>query len=166
MTSTPRSAEADTRSARFIVFGLIALAATFALYMALGMPGMDHSATQHDMAAMNTPALRTLAPAEFQTAVDTTDAFVINVHTPYAGEITGTDAFIAFDTITDSRVLPADLDGAILLYCRSGRMSKIAGDTLVALGYTNVSHLTGGMDAWTESGQTLATAPVNQPAPT
>lgn len=150
----------EARSGKFIVLGMVALAAAFALYMALGMPGMDHTATQPnmvgmDMASTDMPALKELTASEFETARDTTDALVINVHIPYAGEIDGTDAFMAFDTITTNTALPTDHTTAILLYCRSGRMSKIAGDALAALGYTNVSHLTGGMDAWSESGRTL-----------
>ncbi len=155
MTPTTSPADSETRSGKFIVLGMVALVAAFALYLALGMPGMDHTVVQHDMTTMNTPVLKELSAAEFETARDTTDGLVINVHTPYAGEISGTDAFMPFDTITTNTTLPNDRSAAILLYCRSGRMSKVAGDALAQLGYTNVSHLTGGMDTWTESGRTL-----------
>jgi rhodanese-related sulfurtransferase len=36
-----------------------------------------------------------------------------------------------------------------------GGMSKSAGNALVALGYRNVSELTGGMTAWTNAGYQL-----------
>ena len=42
-------------------------------------------------------------------------------------------------------VLP-DKDQLILVYCRSGRRSKIAADALVALGYTNIKEFGGIMD--------------------
>ena len=44
------------------------------------------------------------------------------------------------------RVIPGK-DTLILVYCRSGRRSKIASDALVQLGYTNVKEF-GGIIAW------------------
>ena len=44
-------------------------------------------------------------------------------------------------------ILP-DKDELILVYCRSGRRSKIAADELVKLGYTNVKEF-GGIIDWT-----------------
>ena len=40
-----------------------------------------------------------------------------------------------------------DKDALILVYCRSGRRSKIASEELVKLGYTNVKEF-GGIIAW------------------
>ena len=45
------------------------------------------------------------------------------------------------------KMLP-DKDRLILVYCRSGRRSKIAADELVKLGYTNVKEF-GGIIDWT-----------------
>ena len=41
-----------------------------------------------------------------------------------------------------------DKDQLILVYCRSGRRSKLAAENLVALGYTNVKEF-GGINTWT-----------------
>ena len=77
----------------------------------------------------------------------------MNVHTPYEGEIKNTDAFIVFDKIADNiEKLPKEKTAKIVLYCRSGRMSKIAARELMLLGYTQVSHLSGGMIDWKKSG--------------
>lgn len=77
----------------------------------------------------------------------------MNVHTPYEGEIKNTDAFIVFDKIADNLdKLPKDKSAKIVLYCRSGRMSEIAARELMVLGYTQVSHLSGGMIDWKKSG--------------
>lgn len=81
------------------------------------------------------------------------DFFFVNAHVPYEGEIRGTDAFIPYDKITDDLgKLPNDRNAKIVLYCKSGRMSEIAARKLAQLGYTQVSHLGGGMIDWKKSG--------------
>lgn len=81
---------------------------------------------------------------------------LINVHTPYEGEIEKTDKFIAYDKIIEqSALLPKDKNAPIILYCKSGRMSAEALITMRNMGYKNVKHLEGGMDAWQKSGGTL-----------
>lgn len=81
---------------------------------------------------------------------------LINVHIPYEGEIEGTDEFVPFNEIeANLDKFPADKDAQVVVYCRSGSMSAQAAQTLVKLGYTNVSNLDGGMIAWENSGRTL-----------
>ncbi len=81
---------------------------------------------------------------------------LVNVHIPYEGEIEKTDTFIAYDQIVaNSGSLPKDKNASIILYCKTGRMSTEALVTVRKLGYTNVKHLSGGMDAWQKSGETL-----------
>jgi phage shock protein E len=79
--------------------------------------------------------------------------YFVNVHVPYEGEIESTDAFIVYDKITENLdKLPKDKNADIVLYCRSGRMSEIAGKELIRLGYSRVRHLAGGMIDWKKSG--------------
>ena len=49
------------------------------------------------------------------------------------------------------QMLP-DRDQNIVLYCRSGKRSIAAAASLHAIGYTNVSSMTGGIDAWSAAG--------------
>ncbi len=44
----------------------------------------------------------------------------------------------------------------VLVYCRSGARSALAAETLRRMGYTNVSSLAGGFEAWAASGKALA----------
>ena len=81
----------------------------------------------------------------------------INVHTPYEGEIEKTDSFIDYDQIVaNSASLPKDKNAPIILYCKTGRMSAEALETMKKLGYTNVKHLAGGMEAWQKAGRAIA----------
>jgi rhodanese-related sulfurtransferase len=96
---------------------------------------------------------RLLSPEELSRMLAEKDFFFVNTHVPYEGEIEQTDAFIAYDRIEENLALfPADLNAEIVLYCRSGRMSAIAADTLETFGYTNVWDLEGGMIAWEAAG--------------
>jgi len=102
-----------------------------------------------------------LAPDELSTALANKDFTLINVHVPYEGEIAGTDAFIPYDRIgEDTARLPSDRAAAIVLYCRTGRMSAEAATTLGGLGYRHVRQLTGGMDAWQAQGYPLQELPL------
>ncbi|MBI2113534.1 MAG: rhodanese-like domain-containing protein [candidate division NC10 bacterium] len=84
------------------------------------------------------------------------DFFFANVHVPYEGEIAKTDAFIPFDQVEKQlHLLPTRKDAKIVLYCMSDRMSTIASETLVRLGYTNIWNLQGGMVEWRKQGYPL-----------
>ncbi len=94
-----------------------------------------------------------LTSGELESMLEKKDFFFVNVHIPYEGEIKNTDAFIPYNEIANNLdKLPKDKNAKIVLYCRSGRMSGIAGETLTDLGYTNVSHLAGGMLDWERNG--------------
>jgi rhodanese-related sulfurtransferase len=111
-----------------------------------------------DMAATDLApaALGEISPQQLHAALASKDFLLIDVHTPNAGSIPGTDARIAY---TDISALVAfigpNLDTKVVLTCLMGGMSKSAGNALVALGYRNISELTGGMSAWTTAGYSL-----------
>lgn len=97
-----------------------------------------------------------VAPPTFADVIAEPETFVLNVHTPEEGSIPGTEANIPFDRLrTRADELPADRSTRIAVYCRSGSMSTLATVTLSDLGYTDVTELEGGMEAWRDDGRTL-----------
>lgn len=97
-----------------------------------------------------------VSAAELQTMLADKDFFFVNVHFPFEGDIPEIDISIPYDKIEQNlEELPAGKDAKIVLYCRSDRMSRIAAETLVGLGYTNIWNLDGGMAAWEQAGLPL-----------
>lgn len=89
---------------------------------------------------------------DFDKLIESKEMFVLDVHTPEQTHLAGTDEFIAYDKIRDNLdKLPKDKNTPILVYCRSGSMSRQASKELVGLGYTKVYDLIGGVDAYRET---------------
>ena len=84
------------------------------------------------------------------------DFTFLNVKTPYIGEIEGTDLYIPYTELTaKAAALPTDKAAPIVVYCRSGNESRIAAQTLIDMGYTDIVNLNGGMTEWTSSGRQI-----------
>ena len=94
-----------------------------------------------------------ISARELNSMLKNKDFVFINVHTPFAGNIAETDLSIPYTQIDQHlSQLPSDKNAKIVLYCRSGRMSAIAAEELVKLGYTNIWNLKGGMLEWEQAG--------------
>jgi rhodanese-related sulfurtransferase len=95
---------------------------------------------------------------ELHTMLETDDFLLVNVHIPFEGDIPGTDVSIPYNDIeSHADLLPDDKDAKIVLYCRSGGMSKAAQETLAGMGYTNVYDVPGGLIEWKAAGYELLT---------
>lgn len=127
-------------------------ALVFSLALGFALPTVPNSAlAQQENTARQSFA--TISSAQLTQMMEKKDFLLINVHIPYAGEIEGTDAFIPFDKITENlAALGSDKNARIVLYCLMGGMSDKAAGDLARLGYTQVSSLAGGMQAWQASG--------------
>ena len=90
---------------------------------------------------------------ELKMMLESKDFRLVNVHIPFAGNIPGTDVSIPYNEIEQNLdQLPTDKTAKIVLYCSSGRMSEIAAEELVSMGYTNIWNLKGGMVDWKQAG--------------
>ncbi len=91
-----------------------------------------------------------ITPDDARALIGTEGVTLLDVRAQYEYDEAHIDGalLLPYDTITaDSPELPADKNSTIIVYCRSGRRSAIAADTLTALGYTNVYDL-GGIQDW------------------
>jgi phage shock protein E len=96
-------------------------------------------------------AVRQLDPAEF--AAQLPERMTINVHIPDEGSLPDTDLALPYNQISARQGdLPAERSTEIAIYCMTGSMSAVAGQTLTGPGYTNVVELRGGMEAWRAAG--------------
>ena len=79
-----------------------------------------------------------------------TDYMIIDARTEEefaAGHIKGAIMIPEYEIAARAEAELPDKDALILVYCRSGRRSKIASEELVKLGYTNVKEF-GGIIDW------------------
>lgn len=124
--------------------------------MILGLALIGMLATAKLRLQTQSASYKDITSTELKEMLKNKDFFLVNVHVPYEGEIEATDVFMAYDEIENNLdKLPADKNAKIVLYCRSGRMSEVAAETLTNLGYTNVYNLMLGMHDWQANGYPL-----------
>lgn len=125
----------------------------FLLLAVLLLAGCQSIPVTGEVVSVAGGSYQNLAPAELNTILRNKDFIFVNVHIPFAGNITNTDLSFPYNEIEQNLFqLPSDKNEKIVLYCRSGRMSEIAAEELVLLEYTNVWNLTGGMVNWEQAG--------------
>ena len=148
---------ANRRIRRASVTSLGLLVALAAILAACGGSGGGATATAKPS------GVKILSPMAYRDALAAAPgAFVVNVHTPYEGEIPSTSAFVAFDRVKERGAdLPADKSAPLYIYCRTGRMSAEATPAPQALGYTNIIDLQGGMNAWRDASLEILEKPVS-----
>ena len=99
----------------------------------------------------NTPTYDQITAKEAKTIIDTeTDYIIIDARTEEEfaeGHIENAILIPEYEIKDRAEKELPDKDALILVYCRSGRRSKIASDELVKLGYTNVKEF-GGIIDW------------------
>jgi rhodanese-related sulfurtransferase len=137
---------------------IVVLAADLVFGAIAAPPASSPTATPTQPAAVSSRAAQwtNITPDQLAQMLESKDFTLLNVKTPYIGEIEGTDLWIPYDQLAArASELPADKSAKIVVYCRTGSTSAIAAQTLLDLGYSNVWTLEGGMNAWTASGRTL-----------
>ena len=107
------------------------------------------------MATNNSAASKVVGVGAFAAKISDRRVVTINVHVPNEGNIAGTDLVIPYTEIRDSPKLPANRATPLAVYCRSGNMSAKAVIDLRAMGFTDITELKDGYNAWKAAGRTL-----------
>jgi rhodanese-related sulfurtransferase len=125
-------------------------AASVVAVLSLGLTAVD---AHRAHGATGSVPYQNLTPGQLKMMLQRKDFTLVNVHIPYEGEIQPTDAFVPYTEAAAKvpRLVP-NRQAKIVVYCQTGRMSAIAADALVRLGYTRVFNLEGGMVAWKRAG--------------
>lgn len=125
----------------------------FLVFIALSLTACQSEPVTEEVISIAGGSYKNVTADSLNTMLKSKDFVMINVHIPFAGDIAQTDLSIPYDQIQQNiSQLPADKETEIVLYCRSGRMSRIAAEELVSLGYTNIWNLKGGMAEWEQAG--------------
>ena len=101
----------------------------------------------------------TVGVDEFTTAISQPSVTVIDVRTPAeyaAGHVDGAVNIDVEGGAFDQGIAELDPAGAYAVYCRSGRRSQIAADTMAEAGFTNVTNLQGGFEDLAAAGVPVA----------
>lgn len=130
-----------------VIIVVLAIGGTMAFFI---IRGNEDSTKNNIKNIKQTASYKNILPGELDGILDSSeDIFLVDVHIPEQTHIDGTDAFIPYNEIEGNvGNLPEDKDIPLVVYCRSGSMSRIASEKLLDLGYTNVSNLDGGIKAW------------------
>jgi rhodanese-related sulfurtransferase len=155
-----RGAKAQVASSQrttwpWVIGGIAVAILAVALVWVMAMSGST-STSDGTLVRANGGSYTNISADTLASRMETKDFTLLNVKTPYIGEIAGTDLYIPYtDLVARADELPADRSAPIVVYCRSGNESAIASQTLLDLGYTNIENLDGGMNAWAASGRSL-----------
>lgn len=140
------------------IIGLILAVVAFFAYNTFRLD--RNSSIQKDVVS---EGVQLISPMEFSELVNNGDGFLVDVHIPEQTHIPGTDILIPYNEIEQNiDKLPVDKSTLILVYCRSGGMSKTASQEIAKLGYTNVYDLDGGVNAYKEQNNEVVITPSNQ----
>ena len=124
------------------------------------------SKTAAQMVAEAKGRIQNLSPQEVQDEVSHGGVTLVDIREPEERARTGSipDAINAPRGMLEFYADPStpyhreefDPEQRIILYCASGGRSALAADMLQQMGYSNVAHLDGGLNAWKESNLPIA----------
>jgi rhodanese-related sulfurtransferase len=156
-----RRSGSSTRTWAFVASGIVVILVAIGIVMVVaaspsGSSTAGGNGSDGAMVQANGGHWTNVTPDKLASMLEHKDFTLLNVKTPYIGEIVGTDLYVPYvDLTARAAELPTDKTAKIVVYCRSGSESAIAAQTLIDLGYTNIDNLDGGMNAWSVSGRAL-----------
>lgn len=94
-----------------------------------------------------------ISVSELEQMLENKDFKLIDVHIPEQQHIPNTDKMIAYNNVDEFISQFPNKDEKIVLYCRSGGMSRALSQELIDKGYANIYNLAGGLNVWQANGK-------------
>jgi rhodanese-related sulfurtransferase len=149
---TPRHALRAAAAAAVLIVGITACGSD------------DDATTDSTVAAAAAPSptgpITAATPDEFVAVIGRPDITLIDVRTPEefaAGHIDGAINIDFQAPDFADKIGALDPAAAYAIYCHSGNRSGQAEAQMAAMGFTDMTDLTGGITAWTEAGMQVVT---------
>jgi rhodanese-related sulfurtransferase len=111
-------------------------------------------------AAETASSVALVGPTEFQAAAAEPGVTVIDVRTPEefaAGHLAGAQLIDIQAPGFEEAISALPRDGAYAVYCRSGNRSAAATALMAELGFTDITELADGIQAWAAAGLPIET---------
>lgn len=111
-----------------------------------------------EVETMTITAFKQLAAHEGSMMIDIRDVGELQGNGTIAGAVHIPRGMLEFVFDPESPYYCQQLDDAekVLLYCTAGARSALATKALQDMGVTNIAHLAGGLNAWLEAGEDVA----------
>lgn len=93
-----------------------------------------------------------ISVSELKQMLENKDFRLVDVHIPEQQHILNTDNIIAYNDVEKFISEFPNKNEKVVLYCRSGGMSRTLSQKLIFQGYTNIYNLEGGLNAWQSEG--------------
>jgi rhodanese-related sulfurtransferase len=113
------------------------------------------SNVQPSVIGVSTPRFTTVKPAEFAQEVAETGAVIIDIRTAAeydTGKLSGAISIDYYKTDFRAQLAKLDKSKPYKLYCNSGNRSASAVAIMRDLGFSDVTELAGGIQAWKQQG--------------
>jgi len=116
--------------------------------------GKNDDDSGHDNSDENNEiSFKSISSDELSTMLENKDFTLIDVHIPEQEHIPGTDYMIAYNDVDKIISEISSKDAKVVLYCKSGNMSKKTSKALAEKGYTNIFELDKGLNEWKATGK-------------
>ena len=148
---------------RLVIFAATMFVAAASIADPAG-PASSHAAPAAAAASASPPLISPQVLLERQAKKDPS-LFVLDVRTAKEfaeGHVPGA-VNVPYDQVA-SRLAQIPKDKDVVLYCRSGRRTALAGEVLKANGYSKLEHLQGDMQAWLQDGRPVEGGDATRPA--
>ena len=139
-----------------IIIGIAILAILAILAGMFYLVSQDSNKNNPEMVQSLKSDYTDISVSELKQMLENKDFRLVDVHIPEQQHILNTDNMIAYNDVEKFISEFPNKNEKVVLYCRSGGMSRTLSQKLIFQGYTNIYNLEGGLNAWQSEGNPTA----------